>query len=388
MGDGGKVRVIGRSSRLVEVIADEKIVRVGREKEQLTSAQRLQSNLDLVAEVLNSCFWASLASEEGRPVASGVTFAAPADVGFDQLTLEQPEPLTLESLVRLGTVAGTSYRLAVHEHHGTPHIWGFLRGYVAPFLVTVWFDRPSVLRVMVEDGHVLGVLDRGSIFTPQGYAMANRWNVRSQLQNLLGTLRSDLIEVLMFVANEMSRHGNGGALLVVSGDHWKGQVQLRYSLDERSKTLLRRLRRRPIPIPGLDSMSPEERDRVDREGPTRATKQVAKQVAGLTKIDGAAVIGDDLTVFGFGARITSADITHRPVLKRRTIYEEDSTGVEWTDLGGTRHQSAARFVAATKTSAAFVASHDGGLSTLAWKDDPAPGHLEWLCGLEGLIAPQ
>ncbi len=88
----------------------------------------LQANRDLVAKVLNHCFWASLGHEEGRPIASGLTFAEPHDVRSMQFCLERPELLTLESLVRLGTVAGTSYRLAIHQHDGSPHIWGFLRG--------------------------------------------------------------------------------------------------------------------------------------------------------------------------------------------------------------------------------------------------------------------
>ena len=110
----------------------------------------------------------------------------------------------------------------------------------------------------------------------------------------------------------------------------------------------------------------------------------AALLASLTRIDGATVLGSDLSVFGFGARIASD--RSESAVRRKTIYEEEFTDASWAELGGTRHQSAARFVATVRGSAAIVASHDGGLSVLTWSDDPAPGHVTWLCGLETLSA--
>ena len=386
-GTDDEVVVIGPTSPLVSAIVDDRIVGARGKGVPLTSAQRLQSNRVLVAEVLNRCFWAGLAHEEGRPVTSGVTFTAPDEQGMsDPLRLERPELLTVESLVRLGTVAGTTHRLAVHEQDGKPYIWGLLRGAGPPYWTTVWFDRPAVMRVVVEGGFVLGMLDHGRIFTPQGHVMANRWNVRSQLQTLLSALRAEVIDAFMYLANEMSRHGHGGALLIVpEALELTGHVDLKYPLHERSRALLKTLRQQviPSPVPGFTATS---------EGLVVARSdlaQAAAQVASLTRIDGAVVVGFDLSVLGFGARITSDEPApwSKWTLLRKTIYEKDFAEVSWAKLGGTRHQSAARFVATTRTSRAFVASHDGGLSALAWKDEPAPGHLEWLCGLEGLITP-
>src|SRR4051794_31446221 len=83
------------------------------------SANRLQSNRVLVTEVLNVCFWAGLGQEEGRPVSSGVTFVEPGELfGALSLSLEHPVPLSVESLVHLGTVAGTANRLALVERDG------------------------------------------------------------------------------------------------------------------------------------------------------------------------------------------------------------------------------------------------------------------------------
>lgn len=379
-GKADYVVVVGPDSPLVDVIVDEKLVRIGRPTEPLDAAQRLRLNRELVAQILNLCFWASLSQEEGREVASGLTFVSPSKDTRGQFSLQRPEPLTQESLVRLGTVAGISHRLAVHELDGKPVVWGFLRGRGTPDLVTIWFDRPGTLRVMGEGPLLLGMLNRGALHRPCGFVFANPMNVLVQIQRIVGAKLVDALVALRHVASEMGRHGHGGTLLVVSEDRtqWERELKIRYPFDEGSRTLLTRADAR-AKTPGADG-GPSADDLPFR---------TIQQVAAFTKIDGVVVVGEGLTVFGFGARITSADCSaDRPVVKKRTIFQEEFADVDWTSLGGMRHQSAALFVAATKTAAAFVASHDGALSLLAWGSEPTPGHLVWLCGLESLIPPR
>jgi hypothetical protein len=342
-----------------------------------TSGERLQSSRELVASVLNACFWASLAREEGRPVLTGVTFASPEELA-DQFSLARPEPLTHESLVRFGTVSGESYKLGIHEHEGKPHIWGFLGG-SAPYWVTVRFDRPGRLAVILEGAGILCLFEHGRIQRPQSHAVANPWNVGMQLRDLVGpSLSPAEIAGLTFVAKEMWRLGHGGTLLVVREADWERDLYVPHRLDESSQGLLARLGARVQAVQG------PENDQL-KQALLFGSEQAAKQVAAFTRIDGAAVIGRDLRLFGFGARITTEDVGDvHPAVMRRTIYEDVLTPADWSDLGGTRHQSAARFVAASRDSVAFVSSQDGRLSAFAWRDGPKPGHLEWLQGLEGL----
>lgn len=374
--------VIDASSPLVDSIVAVQIVNMGRPAVEATptSGQRLQADRHLVARVLNICFWASLACDEGRRVGSGVTFASP-DEGLDQFKLARQEALTVDSLIHLGTVAGTSQRLAIHEHNGNPYIWGFLRGRAPPSWVTVWFDQPARLRIIMEQQGVLSMLDRGRVLIPEGHLVANPWNLREQLQSLLSPLPVAALDGLQFVADEMSRHGHGGTLLVVpeNSTGWETHIRITHALDESSRTLLSRMQQR--------SSHPRTADPIVAEAFRDEFRRAARQVADFTKIDGAAVIGSDLTAHGLGAWILSPDSDRpRPPLVQRTIYAKDFVPAEWIELGGTRHQSSARFVSATKDSAAFVASHDGGLSALAWNVDIQ--RLEWLQGLEGLVVPR
>jgi hypothetical protein len=375
--------VVTPDSPMVDTIVAREVVMLGRATSSpFTSGQRLQSDRVLVARILNICFWTSLEQEEGRAARSGVTFASPEDIP-GQFAFAEPELLTVASLIRLSIVAGTARRLAIYERDGQPYIWGFLRDHF-PFLVTIWFDRPARLRVMMERSGVLCLLDRGRIRIPQAQRVANPWNLAVQLRRLLPTvLDGTILEGLTFIANEMSRHGHGGTLLLVPdapGD-WQAELHVRYRIGDSSRTILRQLHQRPEqftgPAFGLTAAFGD------------ALLRVAREVADFTRIDGAAVITTELGVIGFGARVTSPDReTAKTALTVATIYEDRFHSVAWEELGGTRHQSAARFVASTKTSAAFVASHNGGLSALAWKDDADGGHIQWLRGLEGLVAPQ
>jgi hypothetical protein len=236
---------------------------------------------------------------------------------------------------------------------------------------------------MMENAGVLCILDEGRILVPEGHAIANRWNLAVQLAHLYPRLGRAFSQGITFIANEMSRHGHGGALLVVPSDAkvWDQDLKFKYRLSVAAETLLPRI------LMGLSQSDPSDQD---LEGAFRAELMAAAgQVADMTKIDGATVATTDLEVLGFGTRITSADPVGESVkLFSRTLFDEKFTPKPWTDLGGTRHQSAARFVAATKVSAAFVASHDGGLSAMAFKDDGDGPRVEWLRGLETLVSPQ
>jgi hypothetical protein len=377
------VTVVTPDSPMVDAIVASEVVMLGRATSSpFTSGQRLQSDRVLVARILNICFWTSLEHEEGRPARSGVTFASPEDVS-DQFALAEPELLTVGNLIRLSMVAGTSRRLAICERDGAPYIWGFLRDH-SPFLVTIWFDRPARLRVMMERVGVLCLLERGQVRIPENQRVANPWNLAVQLRRLLPTvLDGATLEGLTFIANEMSRHGHGGTLLLVpeSSADWERDLHIRYRIGESSRNVLRQMHRRPEQITGpAFGLTAAFGDELLR---------VACEVADFTRVDGAAVISTELGIIGFGAHVTSPDreLPHA-ALTVATIYEDRFHSVAWEELGGTRHQSAARFVASAKTSAAFVASHSGGLSALAWKDEPAGGHIQWLRGLEGLVAPR
>ena len=87
----------------------------------------------------------------------------------------------------------------------------------------------------------------------------------------------------------------------------------------------------------------------------------------LSTIDGAVVINDRLAVYASGAKITAP----APKLLDRLVdmnpnRDDTHLGHGGKALGGTRHSSAASFVAANKMSIAIVISQDGRVSLITW----------------------
>jgi hypothetical protein len=104
--------------------------------------------------------------------------------------------------------------------------------------------------------------------------------------------------------------------------------------------------------------------------PTSWRPQDMSRIATLAAVDGAVVMGPDVRVFGFGAKIRIPNqspvsaCVFKPVPGEQAIVPTDLEA-----LGGTRHQSAVRFVAAHHETIAIIASQDRRLSVAAWSEE-------------------
>jgi hypothetical protein len=164
----------------------------------------------------------------------------------------------------------------------------------------------------------------------------------------------------------MRRHARGGLLIVVPAgtEVWQDSIV------------------RPIPygiVPAFDELSqlnrePAEvkRTRVWQETVHRAVEAIA----GLTAVDGATVITNQYEVVAFGAKI--ARRKGSPQVEQVTVTEpiegDVAQVVHPTQLGGTRHLSAAQFVHDQRDSVALVASQDGRFTVFAWSPCEAMVH--------------
>jgi hypothetical protein len=96
-----------------------------------------------------------------------------------------------------------------------------------------------------------------------------------------------------------------------------------------------------------------------------------RRVAPYASVDGAVVVTRNLDVLGFGAKIHTPHAVG-PVLV--TGPQDEPTRADMRpmeDTGGTRHQSAARFVAAHHGCVAVVVSHDRHISLFFWEESLA-----------------
>src|SRR5207247_4282431 len=99
-----------------------------------------------------------------------------------------------------------------------------------------------------------------------------------------------------------------------------------------------------------------------------ALARAVSGVAGLTAVDGAALLTTDYEVLAFGAKIVRrrGSTQIEQVRVTEPIEGAGAALVDPTQLGGTRHLSAAQFVHDQRDAIALVASQDGRFTIFAW----------------------
>jgi hypothetical protein len=165
---------------------------------------------------------------------------------------------------------------------------------------------------------------------------------------------SGVTAVLIQLAASMRQHGRGGALLVVpSGtEAWRDSIvtPVLYAVDPPYAELAELAR--------LKTADPDD------------LKRAVDAIAGLTAVDGATIINDRYDLLAFGAKIArrrgSTPVEHVNV----TEPVEGSAPVRAlpSQLGGTRHLSAAQFVHDQHDAMAMVASQDGRFTIFKWSN--------------------
>jgi hypothetical protein len=281
--------------------------------------------------------------------------------------LEEPLPLTAEVLTRLApAVENPGIHLGVVVKDGSIHLWGvthtvprycFVLEVVSPGLLVVKHRRgeeaDKYINVVVLEGDQIKVLDQRAAELPGCPAL---------LGALLGfnspSAMSGKLSVLVRVAISMRAHGRGGLLLVVHGNTESWRESILSPIPYRVAPAYTEL---------ADLMREDPDERLQRRWQEALLRSV-DAIAGLTAVDGATIITEQYELLAFGAKITLRN--GGPPIENLVMTEplegSKSTTVHASQLGGTRHQSAAQFVFDQKDAVALVASMDGRFTIFAW----------------------
>lgn len=317
-----------------------------------------------VEALVEAAFWASLRREEGHVPRISLALVPPDRAGVP-LFFERPLPLAPGILTRLApAVERPGIHLGVWRAGDALIIWGATRTIpplccvlevVAPGLLVVKHrrreDAGKYVNVVVLEGDRIKVLaDRDALLPDcpevvaslRGFESAGAW--------------SESVNVLVQLALSMRAHGRGGTLLVVPpGDAWLESVvrPMPYAVAPPFAGLGDRVRRAKAAAP---------------EDTIEALHKQIDGIAGLTAVDGATILTDAYDLLAFGAKIVRRG--DNPPVEQVVLTElvEETTPevVHPSDLGGTRHLSAAQFVQDQQSALALVASQDGGFTVFAW----------------------
>jgi hypothetical protein len=323
---------------------------------------------------VDAAFWASLRREEGYRPKISLAFLSPEQAA-SALTFERPLSLDPVALSRLApAVERPGIHLGVWRDSTGLYVWGttrdvprlcFVLEVVDPGLLVIKYRRGretgKYVNVVVLEGDRVKVVDERGTSLPDCPAL---------LQTLLGFGRADSasesINILLQLAASMRVHGRGGSLLVVpqGSDAWRESIvrPVTYAAEP--------------PYPELAGLIA----RADAERTTTAWQEAlidaVEMIAGLTAVDGAALISDGFELLAFGAKIGRRDggAQVERVIVTEPIVGDAALVVNPVQLGGTRHLSAAQFVQDQQDAVALVASQDGRFTVFAWSPCEALVH--------------
>ena len=320
----------------------------------------------VIEQMINATFWASLRREEGYVPKISMAFLPPEHTDHPMM-LERPLPLASAALTKVAAIVEhAGIHLGVWETNGELCIWGtahniptfcFVLEVVEPGLIVIKHHRGEqsgkYVNVAVLEGDQIKIVDESASSLP---------DCPDLVTSLLGfdspASWVDSVNVLVQLAVSMRSHGRGGSLLIVpaESDAWRESVvhPMPYSVSPPFREMAELMRET-----GVGRQAEIWRD---------ALRESVAAIAGLTAIDGAAVLTDRYELLAFGAKI------HR---RRGAAPVESVTMTEpivggtpvilgAAQLGGTRHLSAAQFVHDQRNAIALVASQDRRFTVFAW----------------------
>ncbi len=323
-------------------------------------------DVDTIQSILDTAFWASLRREEGYAPRISLAFIAPEAVATP-LLFERPLSFTPHVLTKVApAVERPGIHLGVSLNDGVLSIWGatrklpsysFVLEVVSAGLLVVKQSREEgsgkFVNVAVIEGDQIKIIDERAASVP---------DCPSLLTSLLGLESRHAAEerasVLIQLAVSMRAHGRGGSLLVVpaSSTTWRESMlmPITYAVT-----------------PAFAMLSDLIRDRPESGSTGRwkdAVRRVVDGIAGSTAVDGATIINDHYELLAFGAKIVrrKGSSLVSKVMLTEPIEGAEITIAEPTQLGGTRHLSAAQFAHDQHDAIAMVASQDGRFTVFGW----------------------
>ncbi len=343
---------------------------------------------DQLAGFIEVAFWASLRANEGRPTQFSATLVE-RDSHQAAMAFADAIPFDEEHIAKVAPALPPGGTLVVSMTGGGFDIWGFGRGrQMETWTVTLDISEPGVIRVGVGPYQPFAVLD-GRL---DPIISATRTRLPHYLQGKLKKTSptNDIIETqavwhesiaLGDLARIILAEGHGGTLLIVPDDSgvWEASLDpFAYRLAEPDTTIrdgirqqLRTTQARAQAMGEVSKLGiPDETKNLLMKSLPAAPwdiVNIVRPTASLAAVDGAVVVTQDLRVLGFGAKIAAENVTTVNIF----LPLQDGQDVVPTPVercGGTRHQSAARFVNANRDAVAVVISQDRHLSVFSWDD--------------------
>jgi hypothetical protein len=365
--------------------------------------------LSVLAEILNTCFFASLKQEEGRSTQFNLVLCKPDKLSnpafryskytkiFNLMRFESPRVFSASELVRLAPACEPEKTLILvsqAENKSGLYLWGIVDVGKEPCTsheLQVRVFGPGELKITLhnrtfcnyKNGEVLlperTLVNSGHIhkfFKPTSLNLAHEVIVATGQETTNQIHERDFramtyLFTLQKIAEKIHDLKHGGCILIVPEKRKPLHTDVKYRCDDR--TIWTCLKGNLIlhdQYYGTDSATPAQHDaeratglQSEMQDVENGLRDAIDTVARLTAVDGAVIINRKLGLIGFGAVVRLGQTApyrvfrceDRRAAKKKKIAIEDY---------GTRHRSAFEFCFRNQPSVAIVVSQDGGTKTV------------------------
>ncbi|MGE0407609.1 MAG: putative sensor domain DACNV-containing protein [Candidatus Korobacteraceae bacterium] len=326
-------------------------------------------SLDDIELLVDVAFWASLRREEGFSPKISMAYL-PAEPGNGAMVFRNRLALTPSILAKLApAVERPGIHLGIWRQDGDLALWGSTRT-LPPFCFVLEVVGPGVLVIKHRRREESGKFTNVVVLEGDTVKFVNEQRPRlgdcqSMSTALLGFFNHEpapaSIDYMVELATSMRAHGRGGTLLVVPDgkDTWLDSMlqPIAYAVSPPYSGLRELVR-------GGAANGLEDRRWLI------SVRRAVDGIAGLTAVDGATVVSSEYDLLAFGAKISRRTGCERveQVIVTEPIEGASASVAHPSQLGGTRHLSAAQFAHDQHDAVALVASQDGRFTIFTWSE--------------------
>jgi len=323
----------------------------------LTEHKYRQIKSEHLRKFFEEVFWASTFTEERNFHLPSVSLTPPTsfigellDVGNKhKFHFNDSIPFEAKNLAKLAAALETTdYHLGVWiNENNNLEIWGFT-------------NESEFIAKAVEVGQIL-LIKRESNYTTAKRILIDYSKIAfvKNFDTLFPVERQKVFtELVRYIRN----HRHGGTILVVSGNiAWRKSIDSAIYFNPVNQSLK----------DFTDELIENKNENAAYKIRNIIGEMHLKLLGRITAPDGATIVNQELEIIAFGAKVKPKS---RTKMTEITIIEPFENSKEkiipFSELGGTRHQSSARFVFDQKNkSFAIVASQDGKISVMNWDKD-------------------
>jgi hypothetical protein len=339
--------------------------------------------LDELRLLVATTFWASLGTQEGQQARPALSLVPP-EAAIDSAQFSNVVPVSVEDLAKLSPAFRQADVYAgIWRYPGGLALWGLLLAPVDRAL-RIRALSPGVLHLSAGP-NLLAVLsgERAQLVAPDRALQFNELLTRALGLTSDLWLRSRQNDYLRHIARRMLEHGRGGTLVIVPSPEgtWTKTLRIRHQFvlplhdivnawrDETDANRRQSVSEKVLPADiSMTTLVDRANSVVEASVARDRARALSDRVGDVTAMDGAAVVTQELALLGFGAKILT-NVVPPKILEVRPVIGAALEPSSLDALGGTRHQSAARFVTANRDCVALVTSQDGMVSLFSWFEE-------------------